>query len=109
MLSENKNVNGLGCSSIAECLSGIHEIRGSIYGSEGRGGEEGGGMGIRLHCCLLKVVADANTSGSSKVSPQVPALLQNVISPCTLRTKMGRCIACGELLHSTELAASSLF
>lgn len=79
---ENKNLNGLGCRSIAECLPGIHEAPGLIYGSEGRGGEEGGGGAVHLHHCLLKAVADANdTSGSSKVSPQVPALLQNVISP----------------------------
>lgn len=108
MLSENKNVNSLGCSSIAKCLPDIHKTLGSIYGSEGRGGEEGGGGVICLHCCFLKVEADANTSGSSKVSSQAPVLLQNVISPMGSEDKDGEVrVACWELLHSKELAASS--
>lgn len=95
MLSENKNISGLGCSSIAECLPGVQEALGSIYGSEVRGGEEGEGGAICLHCCLLKVVAGANTSGSNKVSSQVPALLQNVISPMGSEDKDGEvCVAC---------------
>lgn len=109
VLSENKNVSSSGCSSIAKRLPGIHKAPGSIYGSDGRGGEEGGGGVICLHCCLLKVVAGANTSGSSEVSPQAPALLQNVISPVGSEDKAGEvCVACWELLHSKELAASSL-
>lgn len=107
--SENKNVNSSGCSSIVKCLPGIHKAPGSIYGSEGRGGEGGGGGVIGLHCCLLKVVFDANSSGSSKVSSQAPVLLQNVISPMGSEDKDGEvCVACWELLHSKKLAASSL-
>lgn len=95
-LSENKTLNGSGCRSIAECLPGTHEALDSIYRSEGRGGEGGGGA-IRLHRRLLKAVADAyDTWGSSKVSPQVPALLQNVISPpLGSEDKDGEvCVAC---------------
>lgn len=88
---------GWRCNSVAECWPGIHEVLGSICGTAGRG--EGRGRLIHLHWCLPKSVADANTAGSSKVSPQVPTLPQNVISPMDSKDKNREiCVDCWELM-----------